>query len=295
MSLRNSVRIRAAKPSDKVAIVQICQHTWDNEDDYIPAVWDKWIADPCGHMLIADLNGHPVGMTRLVQLSPTEGWWEGLRVDCSSRFQGIGSRLAEATLKQAQLMRLATLRTCIHQSNTLMHSFVQRRGYNAIGDYGLYRATSLPQQPSVLQCLNLNDLNLIWSTLDQFDSRSLSRLFVCQGAKWQSLTQDALSQRLKQGWVWGDRSDKLHSLFIRSHMDAPDGTFWFGWIGGKAARLVTTLQDVRCLAHQLGFQFVGGFLPQTNSLIASLSKADYDSLPSSIFEVYEKDFQHLDD
>jgi len=283
------VHVRLAHPDDKGAIAQMCQHTWDTQDDYIPLVWDKWMADPCGHILIADLDGQPIGMSRLLQISSNEGWWEGLRVDRPYRKQGIGSLLAYATIEKARSYGLTTLRTCVHQDNDLMLPFVQRCGYEFTHTYALYRADALPHKPSALQPLSLEDLDLAWSALHHFDTSLIPQLFVCQGARWQHLTQDTLVDRIQQGWVWrAMTSGTLQSLFIRSHMDNPDGTLWNGWVGGTSSGLATALHDIRCVAHQLGFQMAGGFFPAADAIAQGLLEAGYQFCPLHIVNVYEQ-------
>ncbi|MGG6296346.1 GNAT family N-acetyltransferase [Leptolyngbya sp. AN02str] len=282
------LRPAASTDTDKAAIARICQHTWDGEDDYIMDVWDEWIADPSGCILLLEVDSQPIGMVRLTRLSNSEGWIEGLRVDRTHRQQGWGSVLIDAAMQQAATLGLSTVRTCIHQHNAIMHGFIQRRGYGGLGDYGWYRANCVSQAPSVLQPLQLDDLEMAWAALHRFQPRTESCLFVCRGAKWQRHTQAALAQRLQQGWVWGEvRSRTLHSLFIRSSMDTPDGTFWVGWVGGTPEAMGMALQDIRRLAHQLGFPYAGGFFPQTQPAIDQLSATDYTFQAPNMYRVYE--------
>jgi GNAT superfamily N-acetyltransferase len=163
--------IRLVQPSDRGQILNFCQHTWEDEADYIPDVWDLWVNDPLGHILVAVLDNQPVGMTRLVQLSPTEGWWEGLRVDRDYRQQGIGSLLCQAAIDTAQSLGLSTLRTCVSVKNTLMHAFMQNRGFIPQGDYAVYQADAVVDAPSTLQALGSADLDTVWATISLPGSR----------------------------------------------------------------------------------------------------------------------------
>lgn len=290
MTLSAQPHIRLAQPSDKEQILAFCQHTWDDEADYIADVWDVWFADSTGHILVADHHGQPVGMTRLVQLSDTEGWWEGLRVDRAFRRQGIAHQLTQSTLSLAQSLGLTTLRTCVSVTNAPMHPFMQHQGFSPMGDYAICSAAASEGAPTALRRLGGDDCDRAWAAINSFVAEERDRLFVARGAKWQSLTPANLAQRLAQGWVWGCfEGDTLISLFIRSYMESPDGTLWIGWLGGTAPGLQVALNDMPNLAYQLGFKAVGGFLPQREPLQQLLSATDYRFADSSVYRLYTQD------
>lgn len=277
--------IRAIREGDQRAIAHFCQHTWDDQPDYIAEVIDTWMADPTGQIWVAAIAGQVVGMTRLVRLSEEEGWWEGLRVDRSYRRLGLGAKLSETTLQAAKQWGLRTLRTAILQTNTPMHPFAQQWGYRPLADYGVYGAAAQPGSLQTLQPLQPHHLGPIWAALQRWNAPTL---FVSHGAKWQTLTRSILAKRLAAGRVWGMREgDRLHSLFIHSDRDTPNGTLWIGWLHSTDAALQPTLQDLRHLAHQQGFGAIGGFLSDSEALRPGLTAMGYSTTFASAFRVYE--------
>lgn len=289
MTLSAQPHIRLAQPSDKEQILAVCQHTWDDEADYIPAVWDVWFADSTGHILVADRNGQPVGMTRLVQLSDTEGWWEALRVDRAFRRQGIGHQLTQAALALGHSLGLSTLRTCVSVTNAQMHPFMQHQGFSPLDNYAVCRAAASEGAPTALRRLGEADCDRAWAAINRFIAEERDLLFVARGAKWQTLTPNNLGQHLAQCWVWGCfEGDTVISLFIRSQMENPDGTLWIGWLGGTTSGVQTALNDMRHLAHSLGFKAIGGFLPQSETLATLLKTVGYDFSDTSVYKLYEK-------
>ncbi len=72
--------IRPARAADKQAVLAFCAHTFD-WGDYLPEVWDEWLADARGQLLVATLDEVPVGVAKVTLLTPGEAWLEGLRVN----------------------------------------------------------------------------------------------------------------------------------------------------------------------------------------------------------------------
>ena len=56
--------IRAARATDRSAVLAFCERTWAS-GDYIPYVWDEWLADEDGELLVAALGERPVGLLHL--------------------------------------------------------------------------------------------------------------------------------------------------------------------------------------------------------------------------------------
>lgn len=284
----NNVRIRPVSPHDKAAILAFCQHSFEDESDYIQYVWDIWVAEPAGHILVAELDDCPVGMTRLVEFSKTEGWWEGLRVDRDYRKRGIGHSLFKATMEKAEALGLNTLRTCVSGKNSLMQSFVRSRGWLPKGDYAVCRADAIDKSPTSLRLLQPRDLDAVWPEISTLNLTVHQPLFVQRGAKWQSLNKSTLARLLDKGWIWGVFKDKtIESLFIRSRMENPVGNLWIGWFGSSSAGLPVTLRDMQRLAHQEGFNAVAGFVPQSPSLLETMKSLSYQFNNKAVYQVYD--------
>src|SRR5947209_10972137 len=89
------LEVRPARPEDRDAVLAFCAHTWES-GDYIEYVWDKWLHDPEGLLLVATSDGRPVGIDHLQMLNATDAWLEGLRVDPNYRHQAIAKAMGVA-------------------------------------------------------------------------------------------------------------------------------------------------------------------------------------------------------
>jgi hypothetical protein len=91
--------VRRARPSDEAAVLSFATNTWDGWD-YIPHAWPVWLAARDGVVLVAcrPEDDVPVAITRVAMVSPTEGWWEGIRVDPAVRGMEVAADLQVAEL-----------------------------------------------------------------------------------------------------------------------------------------------------------------------------------------------------
>jgi GNAT superfamily N-acetyltransferase len=92
--------------------MEICRDVWDGHD-YMPRVFDDWVADAGAAFQAAELEGVVVGLQRIRPYAPGLAWYEGLRVASTHRRQGLAramltSAIAEAREQGFREMRLAT-------------------------------------------------------------------------------------------------------------------------------------------------------------------------------------------
>jgi CBS domain-containing protein len=55
------VLCRPALQKDTDDMLELCSHIWEG-GDYIPSVWDEWMADPEGLLGVAEMDGRVVGI-----------------------------------------------------------------------------------------------------------------------------------------------------------------------------------------------------------------------------------------
>jgi GNAT superfamily N-acetyltransferase len=85
--------IRPARPEDGPAVAAWTRHTFP-WGDYVPEVFEQWLAAPDSLLLVAEAAAGVVGMARVGMVSATEAWAQGIRVRPDHRRRGIGSALA---------------------------------------------------------------------------------------------------------------------------------------------------------------------------------------------------------
>ncbi len=121
--------VRLAREDDREAVLSFCQMLPGNKKDYIPLVWDKWIVEQKSQIFVATSDDIPVAMERVLFLSDSEAWREGLRVDSRYRNQGL-SKILDLNINQYLLSKnLKVSRTMILSDNQIMANILSKKGY----------------------------------------------------------------------------------------------------------------------------------------------------------------------
>ena len=144
--MSNSIQVRPARPQDKEAILSFCRNTF-SWGDYIPDVWDKWLADQTGQIVVGVVDDQPVAMLHVALLENGVAWMEGMRVHPDSRRQGLGSALDAGGREYARahgngIVRLATSSKNIPAQNTL-----RTQGYSRVAQFNSWTAAPTHGEP----------------------------------------------------------------------------------------------------------------------------------------------------
>lgn len=204
-----AIEVRPARAEDRTAVFAFCERTWGDDGDYIPYVWEQWLADPNGVLLVALQVEQPVGLAHLALLSPSEGWIEGVRVDPALRRQGIGRVLVSRTLAAAHERGVTVVRLMTDADNTASQQLFARFGFERVAMYAHYVAdaitadsVSLVPEGFTLRTPGTADLERLWAFLEASNLTPLNGGLLLQGWQARALTSELLEQRLAAGEVW---------------------------------------------------------------------------------------------
>ncbi|MGD1702817.1 N-acetyltransferase family protein [Dapis sp. BLCC M229] len=289
------VQVRLARAEDREPVLAFCQHTWENQSDYIHLVWDKWFAEPEGRLFVAVVNDLPVGIARVFMVSDSEAWWEGLRVDRAYRGQGI-ARILNSQREQFLRENNVKISRCIVRSeDKVMIGMMGRRNRSIIGHYIPHRSTpiSTVESPSglVFTQLNNSDFNSAWELVNSCEFYGENNCFyIGPGAKWQELKVELFKNLIERGLVWGiKQSDRLVGLAIQSALERDKKVFWLGYIKGKNESLPILLLELRHLAFQRKYSSIGGFFSTCDLLLNYLEKGGFWKSSTGFFLLFQWD------
>jgi GNAT superfamily N-acetyltransferase len=111
------------------------RHIWGG-NDYMPLVWDRWLAEKTGALLTATVDGRPVGTTKVTLLSPGEVWLEGLRLHPDYHGLGLSKHIHKATFREASRLNPRTVRYATWIGNEASRRIAEKNGFWQIARAG---------------------------------------------------------------------------------------------------------------------------------------------------------------
>lgn len=88
--------VRLATNQDKDHVLNFCKNTF-SWGDYIDRVWNSWISEPYGILLVAENENYtekkPIAIIHGILIPEKTIWVEGIRVDPEFRNQKLATKL----------------------------------------------------------------------------------------------------------------------------------------------------------------------------------------------------------
>jgi GNAT superfamily N-acetyltransferase len=137
--MASQLTIRQAYAGDRTAMERICAHTFE-WGDYIPEVWDDWLADRKSTVFVGEVAGRVVALSRVTFHSPDQAWLGGMRVDPEYRRRGIAGAFLEHDLSHSRAQGARVARLGTGHDNVAVHTIAARAGMECVGSYMLWTA-----------------------------------------------------------------------------------------------------------------------------------------------------------
>jgi ribosomal protein S18 acetylase RimI-like enzyme len=203
-----TIEIRPAVAEDRAAVLAFCQQTWD-DGDYIESVWDAWLTDQSGTLLVA-LSAHiPVGMVHVALLAETESWIEGLRVAPQARRQGTGQALVAEALRLARARGALDCRLFTSSENLASQVLFSAAGFEQVARLIGFEAPARAVVAShvlppggALRTPGADEVDRIWAYLEASQWAPLYGGLLVTGWHAQAFTPELLASRLAAGEFW---------------------------------------------------------------------------------------------
>ena len=128
------VLVRGARDEDKEPVLEFTKDTWE-WGDYIKDVWDKWLHDENGKLLVAEVDKKPIGILHISFLPDNSAWLEGLRVHKEYRRRGIAKRLNQKAFEIIRKKGINAVRLVIVSWNKPSVNLAIKLGFNVACRY----------------------------------------------------------------------------------------------------------------------------------------------------------------
>lgn len=259
------IEIRSARAEDTEEILSFCQNTfaWG---DYLPDIWDHWLTDPGGDLLVATIQNRPVGTAHCAMLSQTDAYFEAVRVHPAERRSGIGYALTIACLAKARERGATSMRAVATITNSPSIHMMEHAGFTVVGSYRSYSAlahgtTADSHTGYVIWQPGPEMLATIWTWMEHSQQIPLigGVLFI-ERSRCVSLSEEQVREQLEQQHVWIlEEHGAIQSMAIgspRTRYGQSQQTFALGYLDGQVESLSRLALYMRAYAAQQGYATV---------------------------------------
>lgn len=289
------IEIRPAQAEDRETVFAFCEHTWE-WGDYIERVWDEWLNDPQGQLVVATDDGRPVGIAHLRMLNATDAWLEGLRVNPEYRGHGVGTALNLALQEEAMRRGATTVRLVTESDNTASLHIMPHVHMRQIGGFAPFKATPLRTQPTHNDSSERTQLATIDDLDDIIDYLNASNVFPAIGGLYYvGFTAYVISDTLLEAHIAAQhvyllrRWDRLDGLAIVEPRQEHDGLrLSIGYIDGMTIEAISLIAyDLRRRAVESGAGIIYVYSPDLVLIRDGLAGIEYE-WDGHVFYTFER-------
>ncbi|HEU5226255.1 MAG TPA: GNAT family N-acetyltransferase [Ktedonobacteraceae bacterium] len=267
----SSIAVRPARAEDRDIVLEFCANTWD-WGDYIADVWDDWLNDSNGALLVATVDGRPAAISHLLMVSDVDVWFEGLRVDPQFRRQGLAKALNDAAIAESIKRGAKYARLAIDTRNTRSIQITEYSGLymRRVGSFTLFSAQPLPEAPGkkaireTTQLATLEDMDQIIDYLNASNILPLTGGLYYINFKAMPITTELLEEKIAQQHIYLLRRwERLDGLAIAEVSKDHRGEYLsLGYIDGTVVESVSLIaHDLRLRLPDIGAERVRAYAP----------------------------------
>jgi GNAT superfamily N-acetyltransferase len=277
---------RPALPMDKPQMLELTKRIWDGED-YLPYVWDEWLADSEGVLAVTELAGQIVGIGKLTRLTSDQWWLEGLRTHPDFEGRGLASHLTDYLLAAWQHAGGNVIRLTTASFRVPVHRLSEKRGFVKIGEYSFFRANSLAESTAHFQLIQLDEILAANELAQQSTSRTMFGRFSDLGWRWAETCLPLLETAIQTGkaWWW---QEKCGVLTWWEDNEENDTKPCLSLLACEPHSLPDFLIDARRLAANKGYTQIAWNAPLTAGVIEALQLSGFRRTWEDSLYLYEK-------
>lgn len=236
----DKLEIRDAIPEDKDEILGFCRTTWD-WGDYIEYVWDDWLNDPHGRLIVGLLDGVPVAVVHMGLLPDGEGWLEGMRISPEHRDKQIGTALSNYCVNEMAKANVRIARYMTASSNKPVQKISEKHGFRRFGScYVMWAELKQGESDSLIK-LSPDCVDELWSFIEHSDVYKSCAGLYSVGWVYQELNKNRLKHHLEQGEVYALAGQALLDAFAIVVASWLHKGPVIGYLDGKNTQLIGTL------------------------------------------------------
>lgn len=268
-------------------MVEFTRTIWEGHD-YLPKAWDAWLADPHGRLYVGEVAGRPVATGRVVLLSPTQAWLEGLRVGPDYQGRGYARRMHDFTVASAlAIPGVERVGLATSWENEAVHHMSLASGMHLVGDFHYTVAPAGANDAPEPTVFSPEDFTAVRALVDASECARLAVGHMANGWQFPLLTDELLARLLAAGGVVGyARAEQPLALaLLGKNKERAD--VWIGFLAGDDH---VAIQELGCALRRRALDVpdarARAMLPAGLSGYAALRAAGFGDHQDGEFHVY---------
>lgn len=273
-ALSGELTVRPATPADRGPVLAFCVDTF-SWGDYIGEVWDDWLADPQGRLMVAELGGVAVGLQHVSFPAPGEVYLQGMRVDPAVRRRGVATALYEAGMALARERGARVVRLLTRVDNDIVQGMMVKHGFRRLLTFTDLRAPAdLSAGPSPERAVTA-ELGDLWRLVEASEAYRLGEASYLW--EWQAvgLTRERLQSHLERGEVFVAREQGRPAAAGLAASDPADPSVWLGPLHGRPEAMRKLALSLRVYATRVSASEVMAYVPRADGVVEALREAGY--------------------
>jgi GNAT superfamily N-acetyltransferase len=277
MNLNPLTVCRPALPQDTPRVLELTRTIWGGHD-YLPYVWDDWLADPRGLLIVTEYGGQVAGTGRLTRCTAQDWWLEGLRVDPQYQSRGIAVHIFDYLMQRWRQLGGGSVRLMTTTDRPKVHHMCARFGFECVSNQMFYMGSRLDEPSAAFTPLAAAEAPQALALCQASPTLPLSKglgMLV-----WRMSLPDVgqLAEAAQAGRAWWWR-DGQGLLVTWQDQDDDERYQIIQWVAASLEALPELLADFRRLAAAQGCQAAGWQAPLVPEALAALQVAGFQPEP----------------
>ena len=222
------MKIRHATKSDKGEVLRFCVNTFE-WGDYIDQVWDFWISDRNGVLLVAEhdeeYNIYGKKRSSLIALSHASlcpnnknVWLEGIRVHPNFRHRHVATQLLNSMISYAKKQGAVEASAIVAGNNITSQLMMESNGFAIISKWSYYTINKIPKRVDKVKLrskvVTSEDTETVRNYLKRSEVYKSSGKTYVNSWRWYSLDLSVLENFIKHEKVLVIGNDPIEGLGI---------------------------------------------------------------------------------
>jgi GNAT superfamily N-acetyltransferase len=276
---------RPALPKDTPEVMALTAQIWDGQD-YVPYVWEDWLEDPEGLVVVAEYGGRVVGLYKLACLTPEDGWLQGLRVHPDYQQRGFARHIHQFVLEHWEAASRGRLRLSTGAENMATQRLCAQTGFEKINEIMGFTAPPLPDPFEGWVLLQETQVENAYAYSRSCPTMQFCRGLIDQVWEWATLSPDHIRKACQEERAWYHPETGSWMAWIHDE-DEGEPQLHVQLVACSLEFLPELLSALRRLAHQMNIPQVRWAAPLVPELEAGLEstgfKREWDN-PLFLFE-----------